>query len=170
MVDTTTEYQDPTLAEEEDEFDSMLGIIGDGIIGAAGGLAGIALMMGVLFIASQVGAFNMAKFADLADTVGLGGMSYATLIGFAIFLGNGMFPFPLLFASLMEYMPGERLQVSGMFFGAILWTGFVLAFYDGFGGLTLVAYLVFSLIAHLAYGFGLGQVFEYFSKRPDSLV
>ena len=169
MVDANTEYVEPT-GTEDDDFDRLFGIVADGVVGAAGGLVGTALMMGVLFVAAQVGAFDMNSFVHLAETLGLGGVGYANLIGIVIFFGNGMVPFPLLFASLMEYLPGRRLQVSGMFFGAVLWTGFVFAFYDGYTGVTLVLYLVLTFVGHLLYGFGLGQVFEYLAKRPDSFV
>lgn len=168
MADTT-EYVEPT-GTEADDFDRLFGIVADGVIGAAGGLVGTALMMGVLFVAAQVGAFDMGSFTHLAETLGLGGFDYANLLGILIFFGNGMIPFPLLFASLMEYLPGRRLQVSGMFFGAVLWTGFVFAFYEGYTGLSLALYLGFTFVGHVLYGFGLGQVFEYLSNRPDSLV
>jgi len=169
MVDETTDQADAYF-EEDDDFDRLFGIVADGVIGAAGGLAGTALMMGVLFVAWQLGAFDVGAFRSLAATIGLGEHELANLIGFVIFLGNGMVPFPLLFASLMEYMPGDRLEVRGMFFGAVLWTGFVFAFYEGYTGVTLGLYLVLTFVAHLAYGFGLGRVFGYLSNRPDSFV
>jgi hypothetical protein len=31
-------------------------------------------------------------------------------------------------------------------------------------------YLVLTLLAHFAYGFALGAVFDYLSKRPTTLV
>jgi len=168
MVDERSDTVDVPL--EDDDFDRLFGIVADGVIGVAGGLVGIALMMGVLFIAWQLGAFDVEGFRSLAATIGLETHELANLIGFLIFLGNGTVPFPLLFASLMEYMPGDRLQVRGMFFGAVLWTGFVFAFYDNYTGLTLALYLGLTFVAHLAYGFGLGAVFRYLSNRPDSFV
>jgi hypothetical protein len=164
------EYDDLTLAQQVEEYDRMVGIVGDGIIGAAGGFVGTALMTGVLLIAASLGAFGFGSFATLAAPLGLGGTQWSVAIGFLIFLGNGMVPWPLLFASLMEYLPGEKPAVSGMFFAAALWTGFVMGFYNGFAGVTLALYLVFTLAAHLVYGFALGQVFEYLATRPDSLV
>jgi hypothetical protein len=170
MRDSTTEFDDPTLTEQVEEYDRLFGIVADGVVGAAGGLAGTALMTGVLFVAAQVGAFSFESFASLADPLGLGGGPRSVLVGYLVFLANGMVPWPLVFAALMEYLPGERPPVSGMFFGAALWTGFVFGFYSGYGGLTLALYLVFTLLAHLVYGFGLGVVFEYLADRPDSLV
>ncbi|MFC5972676.1 DUF6789 family protein [Halomarina salina] len=170
MPDPTSEFDDPTLAEQVEEYDRLFGIVGDGVIGAAGGLAGTALMTGVLFVAAQVGAFSFESFASLADPLGLGDAAQPVLVGYLIFLANGMVPWPLLFAALMEYLPGERPPVSGMFFGGALWTGFVLGFYTGYTGLTLALYLGFTFVAHLVYGLGLGLVFEYLATRPDSLV
>lgn len=173
MADTSPDF-DESFAEEieieDDDFDQLFGIVADGVVGAAGGLVGTAMMTGVLLVAESVGAFSRESFASLATLVGLEAFGPALVIGYLVFLANGMVPFPLLFASVMEYLPGERPPVSGMVFGAILWTGFVLAFYEGFTGLALVAYVVLTLVAHLAYGFGLGLVFEYLSSRPDSLV
>ncbi|MFC6834991.1 DUF6789 family protein [Halomarina ordinaria] len=170
MADTSQEFDDPTLAEQVAEYDRLFGIVADGVIGAAGGLAGTALMTGVLFLAASVGAFSFASFASLTEPVGLSDVSSPVTVGYLIFLANGMVPWPLLFAALMEYLPGERPPVSGLFFGGALWTGFVMGFYSGFTGLTLVLYLGFTLAAHLVYGFALGLVFEYLSTRPDSLV
>jgi hypothetical protein len=170
MADPTTELDDPTLTEQVEEYDRLFGIVGDGVVGAAGGLVGTALMTGVLFVASQVGAFSFESFASLASPLGLANTSEPLLVGYLIFLANGMVPWPLLFAALMEYLPGERPPISGLFFGGALWTGFVLGFYTGYSGLTLVLYLVFTFVAHLVYGFGVGLVFEYLANRPDSLV
>lgn len=164
------EVDDLTLAQQVEEYDRLFGIIADGVIGAAGGFVGTALMTGVLLIAASIGAFEFDAFASLAAPLGLDGTSHTVAIGYLIFLGNGMVPWPLLFASLMEYLPGEKPATKGMFFAVALWTGFVMGFYTDFAGLTLVAYLAFTLVAHLVYGFALGQVFEYLATRPDSLV
>jgi hypothetical protein len=173
MSDTPAEF-DETFGEEieveENEFDRLIGIVGDGIVGAAGGLVGTAMMTGVLLIAQSVGVFSQESFASLGGLAGLEVLGPPIVVGYLVFLFNGMVPFPLLFASVMEYLPGDRPPVSGMVFGAILWTGFVLVFYEGFAGLELGLYVVLTLVAHLAYGLGLGLVFEYLSSRPDSLV
>lgn len=155
---------------EDDEFDSVVGIVADGLVGAAGGLVGTALMTVVLLIAESLGAFDREAFALLTRLVGLEGVVPEVLFGYFIFLGGGMFPWPLLFASLEQYLPGESEPVRGAFFGGAIWTGFVLAFHTDQTGLSLVLYAVLTLIAHLVYGAGLGLVFDYFSSRPDSIV
>jgi len=174
MSDPQTGADDPALSDDgltdTDEFDSLAGIIGDGVVGAAGGLVGTAMSTVVLLIAQSLGAFSITDFAILTELVGLEGYVPAVLFGYIMFLGGGMFPWPLLFASLKAYLPGQSSPVSGAFFGGAMWTGFVLAFYTGQSGLAVVLYAVLTLAAHVAYGIGLGAVFDYFSTRPDSIV
>lgn len=168
-----TEYEDGFAEEQiegETEFDRLVGIIADGVIGAAGGLVGTALMMVVLLFAESLGAFSRSSFADLTELVGLTGYVPEVTFGFLLFLLGGMVPWPLLFASLREYLPGDSWPVNGLFFATALWTGFVGAFYPGVGGLTLALYLVLTLVAHWVYGVSLGLVFNYLCDRPDSLV
>ncbi|MDQ2073516.1 DUF6789 family protein [Haloarcula sp. NS06] len=174
MEDTSSGVEDPPINDdgltEVEEFDSLAGILADGVVGAAGGLVGTAMMTVVFLIAQSLGAFNLNDFAILTELVGLTGYVPEVLFGFVIFLGGGMFPWPLLFASLKAYLPGQSDPVSGAFFGGAMWTGFVLAFYTDQSGLTLVLYAVLTLVAHVVYGIGLGAVFNYFSTRPDSIV
>ncbi|MCL7417658.1 MAG: hypothetical protein M8354_07455 [Halalkalicoccus sp.] len=165
---------DPVLGEERssglEEFDSVVGIVADGLVGAAGGLVGTATMTVVLLIAESLGAFSRESFAQLALLIGFEGLLTPVAFGYLVFLLGGMFPWPLLFASLKEYLPGGRDPLKGVVFGTVLWTGFVLAFYVDYTGLALVAYVALTLVAHWTYGFALGSVFEYLSTRPDSLV
>jgi len=174
MVDTSSGVDDTAnvdnITEDDEEFDSLIGIVGDGIIGAAGGLVGTAMMTVVLLIAESLGFFEREAFGLLTELVGIDGLVPPILAGYIIFLGGGMFPWPLLFASLKAYLPGQRDPISGAFFGFAIWTGFVLGFYTGQSGLALVGYAVLTLLAHVVYGVGLGLVFEYFSTRPDSIV
>lgn len=169
MADTE-EFEEPTLGDEDEEYDRLFGIVADGVVGGAGGLVGTALMMVVLLFAEQLGAFSRQSFADLTQLVGLGGYVPEVTFGFLLFLAGGMVPWPLLFASLREYLPGESWPVNGVFFGTALWTGFVGAFYPGVTGLSLVLYLGLSLVAHWVYGASLGFVFGYLSDRPETLV
>jgi len=173
MADTPSSLEEPVDGEsvtERDEFDSLGGIIADGVIGAAGGLVGTAMMTVVFLIAQSLEAFALTDFAILTELVGLEAYVPAVLFGYVMFLGGGMFPWPLLFASLKAYLPGQSSPISGAFFGAAMWTGFVLAFYTGQSGLELALYTVLTLVAHIVYGVGLGAVFDYFATRPDSIV
>jgi hypothetical protein len=172
MADSPEPLDDQALGEEMTtaEFDRMFGIVADGVVGAAGGLVGTALMTVVLLVAESAGAFSRSSFAELTELVGLGGYVPEITFGYLLFLAGGMFPWPLLFASLLEYLPGESMPVNGLFFGTALWTGFAMAFYAGFGGTSLLLYLALTLLAHWVYGASLGFVFNYLSTRPATLV
>lgn len=176
MPDTGSSANEGNVDEEfprevpDNEFDRLLGVVADGVIGAAGGLVGTAWMTVVLLFAESVGAFHRASFAQVTQLLGLEAYVPSVTFGFLVFLIGGMVPWPLLFASLNRYLPGERMPVSGIFFGTALWIGFAMAFWDGFLGLTLVLYLALTLLAHWVYGASLGLVFEYLSERPDTLV
>ena len=162
------EFEDPAIAD--DEFDRLFGIFADGVVGAAGGLVGTTLMTVVLVIGESFGVFSRASFATVTSMVGLDGVFPEVTAGYVLFVLAGMFPWPLLFASLKDYLPGDRDPVHGFYFGTALWTGFVFAFYDGYAGLAFAGYLLVTLVAHWVYGIGLGAVFEYLSTRPDTLV
>ena len=173
MPDTPPEFgesADSDAVAEDNEFDNLRGILADGVVGAAGGLVGTAMMTVVFLIAQSVGAFELTDFAILMELLGLSEVVPPVLFGFLLFLGGGMVPWPLLFASLKAYLPGESSPVSGAFFGAAMWTGFVIGFYTGQSGLELLLYALLTLVAHVVYGIGLGAVFDYFAERPDSIV
>ncbi|MFB6309221.1 MAG: DUF6789 family protein [Haloarculaceae archaeon] len=172
MVDTQTGVDDSIDDElaEDNEFDNLIGIVGDGVVGAAGGLVGTALMTVVLLIAESLGAFSRAAFATLTEMVGLTGFVPEVTFGYLLFLVGGMVPWPLLFAALKAYLPGRTDPVKGAYFGAAMWTGFVLAFYAGQSGLALGLYVLLTLAGNVVYGVGLGLVFDYFATRPDSIV
>lgn len=154
------------------DSNSLAGIVVDGIIGAVGGAVGTGLMTLVFMAASTLGAFDLTSFTVLAEMSGVASVApqYANAIGYVIFLLGGMITWPLLFASLGRYLPGETFAKAGAFYGFILWTGFVFAFYTGYSGIQLPLYVVASLIGHVAYGFGLGSVLDYLGEREQPLV
>lgn len=167
MPDATARYEE---APDNSEFDSIIGIVGDGVVGAAGGLVGTAMATVGLLIADSLGFFEMEALAKLTEMVGLTGYVPDLLFAYVLFALGGMIPWPLLFASLKEYLPGRHDSIKGAWFGGAIWTGFVLAFYSGEMGLALVGYITFTLAAHVSYGIGLGLVFNYLATRPDSIV
>jgi hypothetical protein len=157
----------------DSELETFAGIVTDGIIGAVGGFAGTALMTVVFLVASTLGGFDLQSFASTAELVGIGAVLGPDLLvpaGYIIFLGGGMTTWPLLFASLGEYLPGHNYARKGLFYGFVLWTGFVLAFYAGYTGFALGVYVVASLAGHLGYGFALGAIFDYLGGRAETLV
>lgn len=157
------------------DYDRLSGILVDGIVGGVGGLIGTAAMTVGLLVAQSLGAFDMAAFTLLAELTGLAAVSpvNALALGYVIFLFGGMVLWPLLFVSAGTYLPGRRFATKGIPFGFVIWTGFVLAFAPAVGGGTLATYALYAvltLLAHFAYGFSLGAVFDYLSERPDTLV
>lgn len=145
----------------------LVGIFKDGVIGAVAGAAGTVMLSAVLFVALNLGAFESSAFGGLARLIGFSG---AAFVGYLLFFAGGMTTWPLLFASLQEYLPGSTLALRGVSFATVTWTGFLGAFYTGQTGLALAGYIVFSLIAHWAYGFTLGSVFSYFLDRFDTRI
>jgi len=156
----------------ERQSDSMTSIVFDGVIGAIAGAVGVAGMTMVLLVAETLGGFRMESLAMLGEMTGIQAIlpQYATLIGYLLFLAGGMVTWPLLFASIGHYMPGDTSPKQGLFLGFVLWTGFVLAFYAGYGGPQLAVYVVATLVGHLVYGFCLGAVLDYFGNRQEPIV
>ncbi|QLD85143.1 hypothetical protein HWV23_05200 [Natronomonas halophila] len=160
------------LDAHDDETNSMTGIVFDGLIGAIAGAVGTAAMTVVLFVAASLGAFDMTSLSMVVELTGIAAVvpGDPTAVGYVLFLAGGMVTWPLLFASVGRYLPGGSYAKQGAFFGFVLWTGFVLAFYDGYAGIALPLYVVFTFIAHLVYGFSLGAVFDYLGGREEPLV
>ncbi|MCO8245977.1 MULTISPECIES: DUF6789 family protein [unclassified Haladaptatus] len=128
---------------------------------AIGGLVGTVLMSGVLFTATILNVFSLSSFVNLSGFVG----QQSVVVGYLLFLIGGMTTWALLFAVLAEYLPGEPRIITGLAFATVIAIGFALAFYTGQTGLHLLAYVVFVLIAHWFYGFGLSATFEYLTER-----
>lgn len=135
-------------APEVNELERALG-------GIAGGIVGTMLMTGVLFIVNATLTPRIDVFGTLAELAGVGD---APGVGLALFFGAGMFAWPLLFVTLGAYLPGSTRPQQGIVFAAVLWTGFITAFYSRYAGFDLVVFVVFSVVTHLAYGWVLGFV------------
>ncbi|WP_135854240.1 DUF6789 family protein [Halorussus salinus] len=170
--EVTTEFPEEMTEGTEPDFDNLWGIVTDGLIGAVGGLVGTGSLTVGLLIAASLGVFDINEFATLAELTGLNALfeSNPAAVGYVLFLLGGMVMWPLLFASIGSYLPGDRFALKGLPFGFVLWTGFAPAFYSDYTGLALVLYLLFTLGGHFAYGFTLGAVFDYLGDRPETLV
>lgn len=166
--DSREEFSGDTLATESptNAATDLVGIFKDGVIGAVAGAAGTVMLSAVLFVALNLGAFDSASFGGLAELVGLGA---DPLVGYVIFFGGGMTTWPLLYAVLNNYLPGQLMVQSGVTFATIAWTGFLVAFYTGQSDLALVLYLLLTLVAHWVYGAVLGATFGLFSNRTEIL-
>mgnify|MGYP000524835720 CR=1 FL=1 len=136
----------------------------DAALAAASGLVGLVLMAPVLVTAAAVGVLDVAAFGELAELVGL---AASPTVGAALFVVGGVLTWPLLYVALSGFLPGQFRFVSGIWFASIAAPGFVVAFYTGQSGLVLAGYLVFSVVAHWAYGFGLGFTYGSLSARWD---
>jgi hypothetical protein len=166
---------DTTLANEsaEPNMEVLAGILADGLVGALGGFVGTSLMTVVFLVGASLGGFEMSSFGTTAELIGLDailGPEMVLAAGYLIFLGGGMTTWPLLFASIGRYLPGDRYATAGLTYGFVLWTGFVLAFNVGYSGVSLALYVLVTLVAHLVYGFSMGSVFDYLADRPQTLV
>jgi hypothetical protein len=170
--DFPNEVPEDASESPEPDFDHLWGIVTDGLIGAVGGLVGTGALTVGLLIARSLGAFQIESFGTLTELTGFNVLLplSPTAVGYVLFLLTGMVLWPLLFASIGSYLPGEKYATKGLPFGFVLWTGFAPAFYEGYSGLMLVLYLVLTLGAHFSYGFTLGAVFDYLGNRPSTLV
>ncbi|PSQ45932.1 hypothetical protein BRD17_00190 [Halobacteriales archaeon SW_7_68_16] len=140
----------------------------DGVIGAVAGSAGTIALTASLLVASPLGAFDVDAFADVM-TVGIGGVvGSSVIVGYVIFVGAGMTIWPLLLASLGTFLPGDRYAARGVSFGLVIWTGFVVVFYQGYTGTALGLYVGLSMLGHVGYGYVTGRVFDYMfaDRRP----
>ena len=164
--------EDMAEAAAEPDFDHLWGIVVDGLIGAVGGAVGTGALTVGLLIAMSLDAFQIESFGTLAELTGFNAVVplSPTAVGYVLFLLTGMVMWPLLFASIGSYLPGEKYATKGIPFGFVLWTGFAPAFYEGYTGLTMLLYFALTLGAHFSYGFTLGAVFDYLGNRPETLV
>lgn len=145
------------VGEAVEEFELTDGIGGRELgAGMAAGLLGMVAMAPVLLVGYFLGLNDFSAFAGLAELMYLGS---SVPLGFAVYVVGGAVAFPLFFITIGMFIPGSTTARKGMSFGAIVWTGSILGLYTGQSGLTFAGYLVFGLLAHLAYGFVLGEVY-----------
>lgn len=170
MDDPTAPVEDVGTEEFPEDDDRLWGIIRDGVVGVISGVVGMSLMTIVLLVAQSWGAFSWDAFVPLARLFGLDAVYPGVPVGYVIFLFQGVVVWPLLFAALKGYLPTLRDPAAGVIFGTVLWTGFAPGFLQGAEPSTMTLYIAFTLLAHWAYGFGVGIVFEYLTTRPESLV
>jgi hypothetical protein len=154
---------DDSIVDETPPLTVIKEVLWDGVFGGIAGTVGNVVMLGTLFLAAQVGGFELSSFGFTARLLALDLLLTETQlvwVGFVLFVGAGMTVWPLLLATLGSYLPGEGYAAKGLGFGAIMWTGFSFGFYSGQTGLALVVYLVASLLGHLGYGFATGYAMD----------
>lgn len=132
----------------------------------AGGTAGMALMSLILLIGEAETRFLLGTPAAIARFVGTPDQLY---VGYLLFLLAGIVAWPLLFVGIEKYvapMPEDGdPAVRGVLFAVALWVAFVVLGSGGLSGAAFVLYLAFTLLAHAAYGFALGAVYDRLAER-----
>ena len=124
-----------------------------------GGAVGTGIMLVILLIGEAQSRFLIGTPAAIARFVGMPGRIY---VGFLVFILAGVLLWPLVFIAVNRVRPipdGGDAAVRGMLFAVVLWIAFVILGSGDQSGAILVLYLVFTLLAHLAYGFTLGAIF-----------
>jgi len=146
-TDTNGEEATPTAIDGE--YDSLRFTAGS----VVGGLLGTVLMTGAFAIANALYGPDIGIYETLAD---LAGVATGRTVGLGLFLGAGVLAWPLMFATLGPYLPGESATARGVVFGMTLWFGFLVGFAPNYAGLDLVVFVAFSGVSHLVYGALLG--------------
>jgi hypothetical protein len=140
---------DQTRDVTGDEYDSLRYTAGS----VVGGVVGTVLMTGAFAAVNAVYGPDLSVYETLAD---LAGVATGNVVGFLLFVGAGAVAWPLLFASLGPYLPGESSVVRGLVFAASLWLGFLAGFAGDYAGIDLLVFVAFSGATHLLYGALLG--------------
>lgn len=133
----------------------------------AGFVATVVIIV-LLILADMIVGVSIRPFVTLSNFIGLADHQW---VGVLVFFGGGTVLWPFMFITVGRFLPGRTDAIRGMVFSAILWTGFVFLFASGGGGPEdLAAYAILTLIAHLAYGFTLGVLFDYLGDHTVELV
>lgn len=171
MTGDTTE---PPATVDEELVDSFEIPITGGVVLAAmgGGLLGTVAMLPVLVgIPELLGLFRtepVTRFAGFAEFFGL---EPTVTLGVVLFLLGGTVVLPLTFLVVGAFLPPESPRhFRGMTFATAFWAGFVPGFWPAAGLVTNAAFLVFSLVGHLVYGFTLGYVLTHTTGIPQHEV
>ena len=135
---------------------------------AVAGTAATAVMMLLfLFLATQT-RLTLDVPAIIARFVGVPDQF---VVGMALFTLAGIVAWPVLFVALSPYLGRllrtDDLPVQAVAFAFVLWVAFVLLGQPAdLDTQLLFIYLFFTFLAHLAYGFTLGVVYEHFAEQP----
>lgn len=122
----------------------------------AGAVATVVMSL-ALAIFEVEARFALGIFAAIARFARVPGHLF---LGFAVYALVGTVAWPLLFVSLEPYVPLDLdPAAAGMFLAIPLWAAFAVVGRGDNEGAILLLYAVFTLLAHLAYGFTLGAVY-----------
>ncbi|EFW91591.1 hypothetical protein ZOD2009_13546 [Haladaptatus paucihalophilus DX253] len=158
------------MSQEVAGFDDDSGLppaVVEGIQTFKAGVVSTAVMLFIFLVSEAETDFNLGVPAAIAKFVGMDGEPY---LGFAVFVVAGVVVWPLLFAAIEDRFKaipgGDDIGVRGILFALLLWVAFLGL---GSAGLQLEGaffflYIVFSLLAHLAYGYSLGVFYGRFTR------
>ncbi|WP_458207612.1 DUF6789 family protein [Haladaptatus sp. NG-SE-30] len=131
------------------------------------GVLSTGLMVFIFLVAEAEARFNLGVPAAIAKFVRMPGQLY---LGFIVFVLAGIVLWPLVFAAIEGYLTalpgGEDVGIRGIVFALLLWVAFLVLGSAGLklAGPFLVLYLVFTLIAHVVYGYSLGVLYGRFTR------
>ncbi|MDS0292647.1 DUF6789 family protein [Halogeometricum luteum] len=139
------------------------------LMAMSGGFVGTVLMMPVLVgIPELLGLFQTAPITGFAGFAAFFGLEPTLLLGVVLFGFGGTVVLPLTFLVLGAFLPPESPRyLRGATFATFFWTGFLPAFWPDAGLLTVLSFLVFSLLAHWVYGLTLGVVLHRTTGIPQ---
>lgn len=124
----------------------------------AGGVAGTAILSLGLIVTDVETGYQIGIFEAIAEFVGT---PQRLALGFVLFVLAGVLAWPLVFLVVESALPGDRdPAMAGMALAVLLWAAFVIAGSAGVSGALLIPYLAFTFVAHLAYGYTLGAVYD----------
>lgn len=147
----------PDGGRDEDYLEYALRNLRHPVSAVAGGVAGMGVMTVLLLLLEVETREEIAVFEAVARFAGQPGNIF---LGFVLFVLAGGIAWPLLFIALEEYLPTSPDPATrGAVFAMVLWAAFVVLGRGDLSGPLLAIYAVFTLLAHLAYGFVLGAVY-----------
>lgn len=133
--------------------------------GIIGGVAGLAAMIPVAVgIPAALGLFELSDPAGFAVLIGA---QPSMVLGVLFFVLGGAVVLPLFFAVVGDFLPPkEPRSLRGLIMAVIFWPGFVIGFWPEGGAAVIAAFLAFTFVSHLVYGFVLGGVMNYLTGIP----
>ncbi len=159
------------MSQEVAGFDSDSGLpstVVEGIQTLKAGIVSTALMLFIFLVAESESGFHLGVPAAIANFVRMPGKVY---LGFFVFVFIGIVVWPMLFAAIEDRftaVPGtDDIGVRGILFSLLLWLAFLGLGSAGtqLGSAAFVfLYIIFSLLAHVAYGYSLGVFYGRFSR------
>lgn len=129
-------------------------------VAMGGGLVGMLLMLPLLAgVPLALGLFRTESIVEFASFGIYLGLEPSVTTGIVLFILGGTTVLPLLFLVAGSFLPPEKPRyLRGATYATVFWIGFLIAFWPGGGVLTVVLFIVISLVSHWIYGTTIGYV------------